>query len=592
MTWSCDQCLITTNPLTSIKCLSCEALRPGLSDEEVARIEEDKQRDLEATANKFRSGATGTGFGSAEGPSNAPAFSFGFSASQPEASDGASFSFGFSAPVSPTPAPFIPSHPTSPSPFGFAPVTPGNTSAPKKNCEAPEMGRLPVGGVYVHGSGECDQLGLGEGVLERKKPTLLKSLDVNARSVASGSLHSAALTAEGAVYTWGCNDDGALGRTGTENLPEKVVLEGEAQIAAMSLGDCHSTFTDSEGSLWLCGTFKDSAGHLGFPSGNGLVVLKQSKPEKLIKKGVVSVASGSNHVAVLVRTKSSRPTTPKGGSGVSLFTFGNDEFGQLGLGERGSLEGLDEVVALTLKHSRRSKRKMQEKLSPRLVAWNERRYGRIAKVCCSGNCTFVITEDREVYGCGLNNFSQLGIGRPGANGVHGLVWDFLHISSLSGKNVVDIRGGSFHTVALTESGDVYGWGRGDYCGLGLTAGDVAFPRRVDVSNVKAIAAGGSHVICCDDSGAVWTWGFGETNQLGNNPRVLPTADAPSKAQDESMDEQTPYCVQSKQLADKFVFSVAAGAQHSVELAWTGEYADRKKRSRSEDEDLEEKRVRR
>jgi len=32
-------------------------------------------------------------------------------------------------------------------------------------------------------------------------------------------MHTLALTAEGKLYSWGCNDDKALGRLGPENEP-------------------------------------------------------------------------------------------------------------------------------------------------------------------------------------------------------------------------------------------------------------------------------------------------------------------------------------------------------------------------------------
>lgn len=34
-----------------------------------------------------------------------------------------------------------------------------------------------------------------------------------------GGMHCAAITQTGAVFTWGCNDEGALGRSGMEDKP-------------------------------------------------------------------------------------------------------------------------------------------------------------------------------------------------------------------------------------------------------------------------------------------------------------------------------------------------------------------------------------
>ena len=76
---------------------------------------------------------------------------------------------------------------------------------------APEQRR--AGFVYVVGSGDFGQLGLGEETTERKRPFPLDAFGGSpVVSLSCGGMHSAAVTREGAVYTWGVNDDGSLGR--------------------------------------------------------------------------------------------------------------------------------------------------------------------------------------------------------------------------------------------------------------------------------------------------------------------------------------------------------------------------------------------
>lgn len=75
--------------------------------------------------------------------------------------------------------------------------------------------------VYVIGSGDFGQLGLGEeatnrdGAFDALRPKPLNTLelfDTTVVEVAAGGFHSVARTSAGAVYTWGVNDDGQLGR--------------------------------------------------------------------------------------------------------------------------------------------------------------------------------------------------------------------------------------------------------------------------------------------------------------------------------------------------------------------------------------------
>lgn len=56
------------------------------------------------------------------------------------------------------------------------------------------------GRVYVFGTGDCAQLGLGEDILSRKKPANLAALnDEQIVDIAAGGMHTMALTAEGKV---------------------------------------------------------------------------------------------------------------------------------------------------------------------------------------------------------------------------------------------------------------------------------------------------------------------------------------------------------------------------------------------------------
>lgn len=79
------------------------------------------------------------------------------------------------------------------------------------------------GEVLTFGSGDCGQLAHGSENfedLEVKYPRIVYSLrDKKIMGIACGGIHNAAYTSTGQVYTWGCADDGALGRTGDENMP-------------------------------------------------------------------------------------------------------------------------------------------------------------------------------------------------------------------------------------------------------------------------------------------------------------------------------------------------------------------------------------
>jgi regulator of chromosome condensation len=96
-----------------------------------------------------------------------------------------------------------------------------------------------------------------------KFPRVVRSLEARAVvRVACGGLHTAAITAAGEVYTWGCNDDGALGRLGDENFPAKVDGFGPKAACAVQLvgGDCHTAVVTVSGQVFTWGCYRDKEG--------------------------------------------------------------------------------------------------------------------------------------------------------------------------------------------------------------------------------------------------------------------------------------------------------------------------------------------
>jgi alpha-tubulin suppressor-like RCC1 family protein len=126
----------------------------------------------------------------------------------------------------------------------------------------------PAGDVVAMGMDDCSQLGIAKTADDDKEmeyaPTLVRNLPSNTIQVASGGLHSVALMDSGEVYTWGCNDDYALGREVTEetsHLVEKVTAGFDPadvnQMVAIEAGDSHSLFLSLQGNVYMCGMYKD-----------------------------------------------------------------------------------------------------------------------------------------------------------------------------------------------------------------------------------------------------------------------------------------------------------------------------------------------
>lgn len=469
----------------------------------------------------------------------------------------------------------------------------------------------PYGEVFVHGSGDCDQLGLGDAHRERKKPTLVRGLaGLRIVSIACGGLHTICTTSGGRLYSWGCGDDGALGRpsSDTDCEPGLVQLPDGVGVQNVACGDSHSAMVDSTGRVWNWGSFKDTSGFIGIATRDAKVVERSFQPSMVAGlESVLTVSCGCNHTVALL-------------SGGQAFAWGSNQSSQLGLPSgRGcefvedELSGVDatsmpllnregsgvvairqdlpspvhRVVAvrtnegLQLDASEMLAPEVQEHIvrggslltcSSREVSLQEKQSllfpqeislgsgsSSISNVFATSESTFLTTADGRTYGCGLNCDGQVGIGI-----VSTVV---LSLRPVEGLNNADWIGGGLHMSAALVAGQVFTWGRAEECGLGLHVGSppVCVPRRVEaLPPIRTLRCGMSHTLACSENGHVYSWGCGIMHQLGNRPQNF---NDPCDANKEPDDELVPYLISAKKFVGRRVLMADGGAQHSVELVW-------------------------
>jgi len=76
-------------------------------------------------------------------------------------------------------------------------------------------------------------------------------------------------------------------------------------------------------------------------------------------------------------------------------------------------------------------------------------------IFCGNHASFYLNQKGQLYAWGLNNHGQLGIGTKANTCVPTLV------QNLKDVHIKSVAGGEHHTVAVTEEGEVYAWGRND-----------------------------------------------------------------------------------------------------------------------------------
>ena len=368
----------------------------------------------------------------------------------------------------------------------------------------------------MHGSGECDQLGLGDDTRERRKPTLLKALvGKHVCEIAVGAMHVLCVSAGGGLYSWGCNDDGALGRVSSDGSdggpsdvePHQVSMPSGVAVRKVSCGDCHSCALDDRGRVWLWGTYKDSNGYIGIvhKRKQESEVLEKSSEPALAVEGCSAIASGANHTVALVETAGGRKVLAWGsnatgqlglldnvGCGFSESVLSGTDLAGLTAREGGGCEVKGEAVVRLLDSNGNEKNadkmtvaELQQALSAgtsivvqrpdREVPKTEKKKllhpqemclsasgiepSNVEGAFASAECTFITAKDGSVFGCGLNGDGQVGLG-------------FASMAVQTLKAVRRVQqaswlGGGLHSTAALADGRVFSWGRAEESGLGL-----------------------------------------------------------------------------------------------------------------------------
>ncbi|XP_046386640.1 E3 ubiquitin-protein ligase HERC2 isoform X3 [Ischnura elegans] len=377
----------------------------------------------------------------------------------------------------------------------------------------PEDWTLSWGGsgtIYGWGHNHRGQLGGVEGA-KVKLPAACHALSaLRPVRIVGGEQILLAVTADGKVYATGYGAGGRLGIGGMDSVSTPTLLESIQHVfikkVAVNSGGKHCLALSSEGEVYSWGEADDwKLGH-----GNKSPCDRPRVIEALRGKEIVEIACGGAHSAALT-------------SSGEAYTWGKGRYGRLGHGD--------------------SDDQPRPKLVEALLGYHV-----VDIACGSGDAqTLCITDDDNVWSWGDGDYGKLG--RGGSDGCK----IPMKIESLAGLGVIKVECGSQFSVALTRSGSVYTWGKGDYHRLGHGTDDhVRRPRKVAAlqgKKVISIATGSLHCVACTDTGEVYTWGDNDEGQLGDG-----TTNA----------IQRPRLVAA--LQGKKITRVACGSAHT--LAWS------------------------
>ncbi len=138
-----------------------------------------------------------------------------------------------------------------------------------------------------------------------------------------------------------------------------------------------------------------------------------------------------------------------------------------------------------------------------------------SSLACGQYHTVIVTNKGEVFSCGKNDYGQLGTDSNESIRIPARV-----TGPLDREHILTVRCGYYHTLVLSRSSRVLAFGRNDYgqCGLGHTTQRVYGAQPIlelESKTILRIAAGCYHSICVSESGIVYVFGRNNHGQLGN-----------------------------------------------------------------------------
>jgi hypothetical protein len=162
-----------------------------------------------------------------------------------------------------------------------------------------------------------------------------------------------------------------------------------------------------------------------------------------------------------------------------FFCWGSNRFGQLANGKRDEKEN--------------NKPKLNEYLGSLNINIIE----------CGPFHALALTCDQQVYAWGLKHSCK-------TKGLEDVIqYVPTKLNGFGDENIVMISCGSKHSMALTETGHVYGWGNNEWGQLGFEGCDDCFePKLVELNNViiKKICCGHEHSLLLTNDGIIFAFG--------------------------------------------------------------------------------------
>lgn len=222
----------------------------------------------------------------------------------------------------------------------------------------------------------------------------------------------------------------------------------------------------------------------------------------------------------------------------TLWSWGANDFGQLGLGNTTYYSSPKQIGALTnwLNISTGYKYAVAIKTDGTMWSWGRNQFGQLglttygtnysspkqigslttwSKVVACQVHVHAIKTDGTLWGWGRNNNGQLGLGNItnySSPKQVGALTNWLYLCN----------GGYYNTLAIKTDGTLWTWGDNAYgqLGNGVNTTSYSSPKQVGALTTWASSAGGVYLATAiKTNGTLWAWGFNSRGQLGQGNTI-------------------------------------------------------------------------
>ncbi len=271
--------------------------------------------------------------------------------------------------------------------------------------------------------------------------------------ISAGAHHNLILTSNGTVYSFGWNSNGQLGNGDdtfkNSNIPVKVVdnpssgfINGNPnnKVVDISAGAYHNLILTENKHLYAFGRNDDGG------LGNGIIESKSyNKPILVSDSEDRSFVNGtSDIIQVVARYGNSIFLTSKG----ETYTFGRNDFGQLGIGSNFVMYKPILIVD-----------------NPSEGFVNGDPNNKVIQVSSGMLHNIILTESGHVYGFGRNVYGELGLGNLSSNVNKATLMK--NANGFINGNVRQVGALGFHSLLITNDNTLYSVGRNDNGQLGI-----------------------------------------------------------------------------------------------------------------------------